>query len=337
LTDGIAGELLEAVRRRRAERAHLAGLDRELDEMSRRVLRPRPGWDRLDHAISAAEARSHVSAQLWLEDTTNPAKRIAKRLIAKAVRWYLSQITSRVTSFAQATVGSLDVFSDHLDAQAERVDALGDRVNALADELGGARPLSLPPPQDLASIGRLLRRSPLEFDEHLAEIAVERLKAARGRVLHVDCGSGELVAQLTLAGVDAYGTDPSGSLVEQPVSPGLDLQQADAFGHLRSVASRGLGGVMLSGFVDRLTPGDARRLAFLAGTRVAPAGPIVLVGTHPAIWLREASPLERDLSPGHPLHPETWSYLFADYGFTGLETVVGPEPDGFLVTGTRAG
>jgi hypothetical protein len=129
------------------------------------------------------------------------------------------------------------------------------------------------------------------------------------------------------------------------VTAGLDLQQAEAVGHLRDVEACGVGGVLLSGCVDRLPPSDARRLVYLLSTRVAPGGPVVLASTHPARWLREATGLERDLSPGRPLHPETWCYLLAEYGFIalethddpGLRTSSDPGPGGFLVTGARAG
>jgi hypothetical protein len=145
------------------------------------------------------------------------------------------------------------------------------------------------------------------------------------------------VAQLARAGVDAYGTDPSGPLLKKSVRGGLELRQADAVAHLQSVAPRGLGGIVLSGRVDRLNAPDAYRLALLLGTRIAPTGPIVVAATHQATWLREALPLEQDLAPGRPLQPETWCYLLSEYGFTGLETIAGAEPHGFLVTGVRAG
>ncbi len=337
MTDELVGELLEVVRLRRAEQALLADLDRELEETRRRVLRPRPGSDRLDHAISAAEAGSQLTAELWLDDSASALERITKRVIAKIVGWYLRQITGRVTTFAQATVGAIDLLSRELQAQAERVDALADRVDALGEELQVARSLSLPPPQALASNGSARRASPLERDKHLAEVAIERMRTARGRVLHADCGFGELVAQLACAGVDAYGTDPSGPLLKKSVTRGLDLRQADAVGHLRTVAPRGLGGIVLSGCVDRLNAADAYRLASLLRTRIAPTGPIVVTATYQGTWLREASPLEQDLAPGRPLQPETWCYLLTEYGFTELETVAGAEPHGFLVTGVRAG
>lgn len=337
MTDELVGELLEAVRLRRAEQAQLAELDRQLEETRRRVLRARPGWDRLDHAISAAEVSSRLTAELWLDDDASALERITKRVIAKVVRWYLRQVTGRVATFAQATVAAIGLLSHDLRAQAQRFDALADRVDALAEELEVARSRSLPPPQALSSNGRVPRASPLQRDENLAQVAVERMRAAQGRVLHADCGAGELVAQLACAGVDAYGTDPSAPLLEKSVRRGLDLRQTDAVRHLGSVAPRGLGGIVLSGCVDRLNPADAYRLVLLLGIRLAPTAPIVVAATHQATWLREAPPVEQDLAPGRPLQPETWCYLLAEHGFTGLETVAGAEPHGFLVTGVRAG
>jgi hypothetical protein len=336
LKEQIVSELLEEARQRRAEAALLAAFDRELDETGQHVLRPRPGQSRLDQAIWAAEAASQVSAAAELGQVSDPRERLAKRAVERMTGWYMALLAGRVTRFAEETVRSLGHLSDALDGHAERVDALADRVDALVEELEAMRWPAIPAALGLDGAGHPVRASPLQRHPKLARQAVDRLKTARGLVLHADCGSGELVGQFLEEGIDAYGTDPWAVLVESPVKPGLDLRQAEAIGHLRSVAPGSLGGILLSGHVDRLTPGDARRLAFLVGTRVAPRGVIALVGTQPAAWQRQASPLELDLAPGRPLHPETWRYLLGEYGFTGLEAPDDPELDGFLVTGTRA-
>jgi hypothetical protein len=313
-----AAELLKEVedgaRARRGAGAHDPGLDRELDESFARVVGHRPADEVLTHALWSVEASAHVNADAGLGETTGPAKRFAKRVLAKLVRWYMLRVTSQVTTFANSTASALRLLSD--------------RVEALSEEVAAARPPLLPGRAALASRGP----SPLDLDDRLAQFVCERLKGTEGRVLHADCGSGEIVGRLVAAGVDAYGVDPAGALVDAPATPGLDLVQAEVLGHLRSVSAHGLGGVLLSGSVDRLATGDARLLAFLIGTRVAPGGAVVLVGTHPQAWERDATPLERDLAPGRPLHPETWCHLLAEQGATGLET--SGDSLGYAVVGT---
>jgi hypothetical protein len=332
LKERIVTELLDEARTRRAQEALLA-FDRHLEETRRQVLRSRPGMAALAQAIGAAQDASQISARSGLETASGRGERLVRRLVEKLLSWYLVPIAERTTRFADAAVRSLGQLSDSLEAQAERVDALAERLEALLEEAEAARPPSLPALPRLGPAGGIGRDVPPEPE--LVTVAAGRLTAAEGRVLHADCGRGAAVAALLAAGIDAHGTDPSAALVDEPAVAGLDLVQAEAIGHLQSAEPGGLGGTLLSGFVDRLTPGDARRLAFLLRTRVAPLGPIVLIGTQPTRWQREASPVQRDLAPGRPLHPETWGYLLGEYGFSQLETVTRDELGAFVVTGRR--
>jgi hypothetical protein len=311
----IADEIAESARQAREAGRHPPGLDRELDETYRRLVRHRPADDRLTQAIWSADAAAHVTADAGLGETQGTVKRFVKRVLAKLVRWYILRVTTQVTTFANAATSALRLLSD--------------RVEALVEEVEASRPPSLPGrAASTGAAGGARPADPLASHEPFAEAAVARLTAAPGRVLHADCGCGELVARLATAGADAYGVDPIGSLVDRPAAPGLDLVQGEVLAHLRSVPPHGLGGALLSGCVDGLATGDARRLAYLLGTRVAAGGTVVLAGTHPSAWRLSASPVERDLSPGRPLHPETWCHLLTEYGFASCEVVGGPPQEG---------
>lgn len=308
----VAEEVAEAARRARDEGRHPPGLDRELDETYHRLVRHRPGDDRLTQAIWSADASAHITADAGLGETPGTAKRFVKRVLAKLVRWYVLRVTTQVTTFANSAVTALRLLSD--------------RVEGLVEEVEAARPPSLPGRAALTSgLAGEPRGGPLEAHPPFVARAVSLLAGAPGRVLHADCRSGGVVAQLSATGADAYGVDPYGALVDTPAAPGLDLVQGEVLGHLRGVPAHGLGGALLSGCVDRLAAGDARRLAFLLGTRVAPGGTVVIVGTHPGAWRLEAPPVERDLSPGRPLHPETWCHLLREYGFGRPAVEEGPE------------
>jgi hypothetical protein len=312
----LVDEIAASARKARDDGRHPPGLDRELDQAYGRLVRHRPGDDRLTQAIWSADAAAHITADAGLGETQGTAKRFVKRVLAKLVRWYILRVTNQVTTFANAATGALRLLSD--------------RVEALIEEVESARPPVLPGRAPLTT-GRtgLPAESPLERHAPFATLALARLAKAGGRVLHADSRSGEMLLRLAEQGTDAYGVEPSGALVDAPAGPGLDLVQGDVLTHLRSVPSHGLAGVLLSGCVDRLRTGDARRLAFLLGTRVAPGGTVVLVGTTPAAWEDEASPVERDLAPGRPLHADTWRHLLAEYGFVELELLDGPELEGF--------
>jgi hypothetical protein len=305
-------EIAESARLAREEGRHPPGLDRQLDETYRRLVRHRPGDDRLTQAIWSADAAAHVNADAGLGETSGTAKRFVKRVLAKLIRWYILRVTSQVTTFANAAVSALRLLSD--------------RVEALVEEVEASRPPNLPGrvPLTSGSAGEP-PAGPLFEHGGFADLAVERLGKVPGRVLHADCRSGEVVHRLAGKGADAYGVEPFAAFLDKPAARGLDLVHGEVLGHLRSVPAQGLGGVLLSGCVDRIAAGDARRLAFLLGTRVLPGGVVVIAGTHPSTWRIEASPVELDLAPGRPLHPETWSHLLREYGFVEVELVDGPE------------
>lgn len=318
----IAGEIKQEAAERRAAGAHSPSLDRELDWAFERVVRDRPGEDRLTHSLWSVSAAAHITADAGLGETASPAKRFVKRVLAKLIRWYILRITNQVTTFANATSASLRLLSD--------------RVEALAEEVASLAPAPAPGRIELERGDRSAGVSPLEGDNQLADAAFNALAKRSGRVLHADCRDGAFVARLAVAGVDAYGVEPSGELLSAPAAPGLDLVRGDVIGHLRNAPFRALGGALLSGCVDRVTVRDARRLTFLLAARIAGGGRVVLVGTDPAAWEAQASPVERDLASGRPLHAETWRHLLAEQGFGELEIATTPDQSAYLVAGTRA-
>lgn len=309
----LVGEIEAAADAKRKSGAHPASLERELDWAFERVVRNRPGEDRLTHSLWSVSASAHITADAGLGETASPAKRFAKRVLAKLIRWYILRITSQVTAFAEATSSSLRLISD--------------RVDALAEEIASIGPAPVPGRLELERDGRdASPDSPLERDESITEKAFARLSPLRDkRVLHADCRSGAFVDRLVAVGVDAYGVEPSPQLLSAPAAEGLDLVQGNTIEHLRNAPHQALSGAMLSGCVDRLSVREARRLAFLLGTRLTAGGVVCIAGTYPAAWEADASPVERDLASGRPLHPETWQHLLSEQGFSGFEVVDGPD------------
>jgi hypothetical protein len=135
-----------------------------------------------------------------------------------------------------------------------------------------------------------------------------------GPVLHGECGGGELVVALAAGGIDAKGVEPRGDIAWQAADQGAPVVVGELPDLLGGQPPGSLGGLVLSGVVDRLPIDELVALVEVSGARLADGAPVVVVGTNPeaaAGWDAAA----RDLLPGRPLHAETWELLLARAGF----------------------
>lgn len=174
---------------------------------------------------------------------------------------------------------------------AERL--VGRAVGSTADGVG---------PALLGGAGELLGEDGSTGDDELDLFLFGLIALAKGPILHTESGHGALVGRLSEMGLEAIGADPR----EGPRPSGS----------LEALAFRGrasLGGVVLSGVPDKVTPATARALTRLVASRLGPGGVFVVVSETPRS--REGSdPVAADLAPGRPLHPVTWCHLAARFG-----------------------
>jgi SAM-dependent methyltransferase len=169
---------------------------------------------------------------------------------------------------------------------------------------------------------------------------IERLSAApKGTrdparvVLHAECGDGRVVAALAARGFNVRGVDP-----HAPVRSDGDTRivAAGALEFLGATQGGTLDGLVLTGVVDCLRPGEGRVLAQLAARCLAPGGVVVLVSARPEAVVA-LDPVAADLAHRRPLHPVTWCHLLARYGLSVLEVFEpeASEPDVFAVSAQR--
>ncbi len=169
--------------------------------------------------------------------------------------------------------------------------------------------------------------------ERLSVAAPGEAREVPGLVLHAECGNGRVVEALAARGLDARGADP-----RSPVRADGDTRivAAGALEYLGATLSGTLDGLLLTGVVDRLRPGEGRALAQLAARCLAPGGVVVLVSARPEAVVA-MDPVAADLAHGRPLHPVTWCHLLARYGLSVLATFEPDpsEPDVFAVSAQR--
>ena len=129
------------------------------------------------------------------------------------------------------------------------------------------------------------------------------------RVLYAQSEPEVVVASLRAAGFDAYGVVGAGSH-----EPGPDVRSGDLLAHLRAVPDGGLGAVVLTGVPEAMAPDDVGPLTTELG-RVAHC--VVVISESPWWWRLRVGPVEADLAPGRPLHPDTWLHAFHGQSMSG--------------------
>jgi len=286
----LNAEINAEVRRRRAAGDFPPGLERELDAMFARYAPATTGAD-FDDVLDAAERTSFVHADVPTE-SNQPLLRYVKRALRAVMAWYVRFLAQQVTAFAGAITRAVRLLG-------RRVDDL-ERVTVRSAE------------QTLLEITE--RRSGPDLAAWF-DIVSDALAGLDGRVLHAECGSGALLARLVADGRDAYGIEPSESLAMSAAQSGLDVRADEALTHLRAVPDGALEGLVLSGAVDCLPLGSVLELVDQAAAKLATGGVAVVISASPAAWARALDPVIADLSPGRPLHAETWSQLLQSRGF----------------------
>jgi SAM-dependent methyltransferase len=141
------------------------------------------------------------------------------------------------------------------------------------------------------------------------------LFAGRAVVLDVGCGRGEFLEMLAAGGIAARGIDLNHAMAEDCRARGLDVEEADAVGHLSALPDASLGGIFSAQVVEHLQPGYLLRFLELAFHKLRPGGRVVLETLNPACWVAFFESYIRDITHVWPLHPETLKYLLVASGF----------------------
>jgi hypothetical protein len=143
-----------------------------------------------------------------------------------------------------------------------------------------------------------------------------------GVVIHADCGEGDLLRVLAAGGADVHGVEPRGAVALRAIEHGCAVTIAEASEYVASLPDGSVGGVVLSGVVDRLPLHALLPLLAQSSRALRHGAPLVVISEPPAAVEWRDAPAH-DLVGGHPLHQATWELLLQRAGFV----EVAPLPD----------
>ncbi|HXX89710.1 MAG TPA: class I SAM-dependent methyltransferase [Acidimicrobiales bacterium] len=310
---GALEEVEREVRRRVEAGAVAPDEDRALDRAFRR-LAPSPGsTGRLRSVTSLVADAAVIDPQVPVA-SQRPGGSMVKRLVRKAVGWYVRFFVAQIARFQGAVARAVAVLAEELEDLRARTQR-------------AASPLPLP---------TAARREGPDRAPWWGRVALSSLTDAPGRVVHGDCGTGALLETLAGAGIDAYGTDPSAG-PGGPDGPPREVLAVSLLEHLADMGDGTLGGVVAEGGVEVLPVAECEQLVAMAAQRLAPGGVLLVASASPAAWAASASPVLADLAPGRPLHPETWAFLMGHSGFDPVTVHQGgPDDTEYVVAGVLA-
>lgn len=310
--DLVIAEIYDEVAQRRASGELPADLEAELDAEFANYAPSAVTGDSLAGVLSQADkaVTIDVDAPTAGRFPAGPVKQGVRKLTF----WYMQYVANQVSSFGNATVRALRMLD-------RRVTIVEQATPGASRTVAGVLEAIDPAPVPLPTI----------------DVVAEHLRGVEGRVLHTECGSGELVRALTDAGLDAYGAEPRRRLLASSLRDGLEIRPDSATDHLTAIAPAALGALVLSG-LDLRPAGAQVHLADLAARAVTSGGRLVVLGSHPDAWAASVSVVVADLAPGRPLHAETWAKVLAAKGFDVAEVIdvaAAPELPGYAVVARR--
>jgi len=135
-----------------------------------------------------------------------------------------------------------------------------------------------------------------------------------GDLVHADCGGGDLLHVLAGRGAVAHGVEPRGAIALQTLERGCSVTIAEVSEYLAGRLEGSVGGIVLSGVVDRLPLHVLLPLLRECRRTLARSAPLVIVSEPEAAAASWEAPA-RDLTQGRPLHEATWELLLDRTGF----------------------
>lgn len=309
-------EIEQEANRIRTQDASIAALERELNLSFARFAPVDASVDDLEAVIARVEEASNIDLLSPMQGSK--FSQLAKRLIRKAIRWYIRWITEQIAGFGHATAKALSLLRI-------KVEDLEKKSNqGLEEDLHFFmlnQTNSLDPSE--------LKKASAVDVNYWAPILLKSLEKVTGRVCIAEAGFGELLEQFKESSFSAYGVEPSKEAYLQAQNKGLEVRNDDVIDHLRVLDESVLSALILTNCVDTYSVMRKAELLDLANKVLSKGATLAILSTHPNSWGQGMSQVQKDLAPGHPLHAETWEQLLKRRNFTSIEVQISPSEPKF--------
>ena len=138
----------------------------------------------------------------------------------------------------------------------------------------------------------------------------------RDQIIDLGCGRGEWLELLKDGGLHAQGVESNRLMFERTRTRGLDVVNADALAHLRSLPDSSLNAVTAFHFVEHLTFVTLVELIDQTLRVLRPGGLLIVETPNPKNLVVGACNFNSDPTHNKPLFPETLKFILSQRGFT---------------------
>ena len=143
---------------------------------------------------------------------------------------------------------------------------------------------------------------------------IARFAGTSGVILDIGCGRGEFLEAAKAANLPARGIDLNQDCIEMCQSKGLDVEQADMFGYLESLADGSLGGAYCAQVVEHLPPAVLPRLAKLLSQKLRVGSLVAIETPNPECLAIFATHFYLDPTHTRPVPSQLLAFYMEEFG-----------------------